>query len=57
MFRMQYTPLLPGVATGTIENRSIVEPVRRIIKDKVGDQATTHNDAHLTSASQTYIFF
>lgn len=29
-----YTPLLPAVATGTIEDRSIVEPVRRIIKDK-----------------------
>ena len=31
----QYTPLLPAVATGTIEDRSIVEPVRRIVKDKV----------------------
>jgi len=29
-----YTPLLPAVATGTIEERSIVEPIRRIIKDK-----------------------
>jgi NADH:ubiquinone reductase (non-electrogenic) len=27
-----YTPLLPAVATGTIEERSIVEPVRRIIQ-------------------------
>ena len=32
---LQYTPLLPAVATGTIEDRSIVEPVRRIIQDKV----------------------
>ena len=32
---MQYTPLLPAVATGTIEDRSIVEPVRRIVGSKV----------------------
>ncbi len=30
----RYTPLLPAVATGTIEERSIVEPIRKIIKDK-----------------------
>ncbi|KAK9830323.1 hypothetical protein WJX72_011009 [[Myrmecia] bisecta] len=29
-----YTPLLPAVATGTIEERSIVEPVRRLIGKK-----------------------
>lgn len=29
-----YTPLLPAVATGTVEDRSIVEPVRRIITGK-----------------------
>lgn len=29
-----YTPLLPAVATGTIEERSIVEPVRRILRGK-----------------------
>lgn len=29
-----YTPLLPAVATGTIEERSIVEPVRRIMAGK-----------------------
>ena len=33
--RVQYPPLLPAVATGTIEDRSIVEPVRRIIRSKV----------------------
>ena len=34
-FSFLYTPLLPAVATGTIEERSIVEPVRRILGDKV----------------------
>ncbi|KAK9839229.1 hypothetical protein WJX81_002839 [Elliptochloris bilobata] len=29
-----YTPLLPAVATGTVEERSIVEPVRRVLKKK-----------------------
>lgn len=29
-----YTPLLPGAATGAIEGRSIVEPVRRALSDK-----------------------
>lgn len=31
---MQYTPLLPAAATGTVEERSIVEPVRRIVGRK-----------------------
>ena len=30
-----YTPLLPAVATGTCEERSIVEPIRRIVNGKV----------------------
>ena len=29
-----YTPLLPAVASGTVEERSIVEPVRNIIHGK-----------------------
>lgn len=29
-----YTPLLPAVATGTIEERSIVEPVRKVLGRK-----------------------
>lgn len=29
-----YTPLLPAVATGTVEERSIVEPIRRIMAGK-----------------------
>lgn len=29
-----YTPLLPAAATGTVEERSIVEPVRRIVGKK-----------------------
>ena len=29
-----YTPLLPAVATGTAEERSIVEPVRNVLKGK-----------------------
>ncbi len=30
-----YTPLLPAVATGTMEERSIVEPVRNLLQGKV----------------------
>ena len=30
-----YTPLLPAVATGTMEERSIVEPVRNMVLGKV----------------------
>ena len=30
-----YTPLLPAVATGTMEERSIVEPVRNLLGGKV----------------------
>ncbi len=30
-----HRPLLPAVATGTVEERSIVEPVRRVLKQKV----------------------
>ena len=30
-----YTPLLPAVATGTCEERSIVEPVRNLLEGKV----------------------
>lgn len=30
-----YTPLLPAVCTGTVEERSIVEPIRRIMAGKV----------------------
>jgi len=30
-----YTPLLPAVATGTMEERSIVEPVRNLVQKKV----------------------
>lgn len=29
-----YTPLLPAVATGTMEERSIVEPVRNLVQKK-----------------------
>lgn len=29
-----YTPLLPAVATGTMEERSIVEPVRNQVRGK-----------------------
>lgn len=30
-----YTPLLPAVAAGSMEERSIVEPVRHLLHDKV----------------------
>ena len=29
-----YTPLLPAVATGTMEERSIVEPIRNVLVGK-----------------------
>ena len=29
-----YTPLLPAAATGTVEERSIVEPIRRVLYQK-----------------------
>ncbi|KAG6505193.1 hypothetical protein ZIOFF_037547 [Zingiber officinale] len=32
-----FTPLLPSVTCGTVEPRSIVEPIRRIIKNKGGE--------------------
>ncbi|KAL4569877.1 hypothetical protein LXL04_025522 [Taraxacum kok-saghyz] len=32
-----FTPLLPSVTCGTVEARSIVEPIRNIIKKKKGD--------------------
>lgn len=38
-----YTPLLPAVATGTVEERSIVEPIRRIMAGKVQHCLMTHN--------------
>lgn len=30
-----YTPLLPAVAVGTLEEASVMEPVRKILKKKV----------------------
>ena len=35
-----YTPLLPAAATGTVEERSIVEPVRKMLGNKVDQFAT-----------------
>ena len=35
-----YTPLLPAVATGTCEERSIVEPVRNLITGKVRGESS-----------------
>ncbi|KAG9452769.1 hypothetical protein H6P81_005673 [Aristolochia fimbriata] len=32
-----FTPLLPSVTCGTVEARSIVEPIRRIVKKKQGE--------------------
>ncbi|KAG1365410.1 external alternative NAD(P)H-ubiquinone oxidoreductase B3, mitochondrial [Cocos nucifera] len=32
-----FTPLLPSITCGTVEPRSIVEPIRKIIKKKGGD--------------------
>lgn len=37
-----YTPLLPAVATGTVEERSIVEPIRRVVNGKVSSRGNLH---------------
>ena len=31
-----YSPLLPSASVGTVEQRSIVEPVRKMLGNKVG---------------------
>ena len=46
------TPLLPAVATGTVEDRSIVEPVRRIITGKVGRAPMA---LHMCSKGNTHL--
>ena len=33
-FRFRYTPLLPASTMGSIEERSIVTPIRRVLKGK-----------------------
>lgn len=48
-----YTPLLPAVCTGTVEERSIVEPIRRIMAGKVSAQIQHHE---LTSTVQGGLF-
>jgi NADH dehydrogenase FAD-containing subunit len=40
---LQYTPLLPAVAVGTVEEASICEPVRLLVKDKVRKRSPTNN--------------
>lgn len=42
-----YTPLLPAVAAGSMEERSIVEPVRSIMNHKVGETHNTHTHSVL----------
>lgn len=45
-----YTPLLPSAATGTVEPRSIVDPVRSHIPDTVSSLTrTTPGNQLLTS--------
>ena len=46
-----YTPLLPAAATGTVEERSIVEPVRKMLGKKVGCMAPL-----LLHTSKTFSF-
>ena len=51
-----YTPLLPGVATGAIETRSIVESIRRPIAEKgfkYYEAAATDVDAQKNGGVQT----
>ena len=40
-----YTPLLPAMCAGTVEERSIVEPVRAVLKSKVRWGFGTHRPA------------
>lgn len=40
-----YTPLLPAMCAGTVEERSIVEPVRAVLKGKVRKGLGTHRPA------------
>jgi hypothetical protein len=40
---VQYTPLLPAVAVGTMEERSIVEPVRNLVLGKVRPEQNCYN--------------
>jgi hypothetical protein len=42
---LQYTPLLPAVAVGTMEEGSIVEPVRKILAGKVLEACSTQQHA------------
>lgn len=37
-----FTPLLPSVTNGTVEARSIVEPIRRLMR-KVGHSSISHS--------------
>lgn len=39
-----FTPLLPSIPTGTVEHRSIMEPIRSIIRNKQSD--VTYYEAH-----------
>lgn len=41
-----FTPLLPACTTGTVEHRSIMEPIRGIIRNKQSD--VTYYEAHAT---------
>jgi NADH dehydrogenase FAD-containing subunit len=50
-----YTPLLPAVATGTVEERSIVEPIRRVVNGKVSLLfASSKRDAYRVSCQVLY---
>lgn len=42
-----FTPLLPSCTTGTVEHRSIMEPIRGIIRNKQSD--VTYYEAHATN--------
>ncbi len=50
-----YTPLLPAVATGTIEERSVIEPVRHFIRGKAG-ALYGHNVPHALHTSTACTF-
>lgn len=51
-----FTPLLPSVTCGTVEARSIVEPIRNIIKKVKFLMLRRINIWGCTSAPNTYIF-
>lgn len=50
-----YTPLLPAVAVGTMEEHSVVEPVRNLVHDKVCWQGSNSSSTLPVCVVQAYL--